>query len=88
MSEKNELLPVEIPLEVLSTEALIGVMDNFINREGTDYGLVEVSYEIKVERIKKQLVCGDIKIVFDPNSESVTLLTKHEWKKISQMQSL
>ena len=56
MSEKNELPPVEIPLEVLSVEALNGVMDNFINREGTDYGLVEVSYEKKIEKIKQKLL--------------------------------
>jgi uncharacterized protein YheU (UPF0270 family) len=81
MTYKTEQSPAEIPLEVLSPEALAGIMDNFINREGTDYGQVEMPYEKKMENVKQQLVRGDIKIVFDPNTESVTLLTQRDWKK-------
>jgi uncharacterized protein YheU (UPF0270 family) len=75
--------PVEIKAEALSAEALLGVIDNFVMREGTDYGSVEYSYDTKVESVKKQIMKGDVKIVFDPDSESVTLMTKREWQKIS-----
>lgn len=85
MLENNEYPPVEIPLGAISPDALNGIMDSFINREGTDYGLVEVLYEKKIERIKRQLECGEIKIVFDLNSDSVTLLTANDWKKLTSV---
>lgn len=72
--------PIEIPLGSLSPESLTGVMEQFILREGTDYGLIEVSFHSKLERVKKQLASGDVKIVFDPTDESVTLLTKQQFK--------
>lgn len=73
--------PIEVPLHILSEEALSGLIDSFILREGTDYGLVEMSHEAKVQQIRKQLDRGDIKIVFDPESQSATLLTKLDWQK-------
>lgn len=68
-----------MPIEALSADALSGVIDDFILREGTDYGAAESAHESKIKRIQKQLQAGDVKIVFDPESESVTLLTKQEW---------
>lgn len=82
MSEDQEPLPpIEIPIANLSEEALTGVIDNFFQREGTDYGAVEISYETKMQQIRRQIEKGQIKIVFDPNTESVTLMTLLEWKK-------
>jgi len=80
---KPELVPpVEIPVEALSPEALAGILDNFILREGTDYGTQEVSHEAKAQRVRAQLASGDVKVVFDPNTESVSLLTKTQWSKL------
>ncbi len=66
--------PVEIPLEQLSEDLLAGIIENFILREGTDYGLTEVPYEKKVEQIRRRMNAGQIKVVFDLTSDSVTLL--------------
>lgn len=74
--------PVEIPWTALSPAALQGVVDDFLLREGTDYGAVEVEHSKKVERIRKQLKNGDVRIVFDPDSGSVTLLTLKDWSKL------
>lgn len=67
-------IPVEIPLGQLSEDLLAGIIENFILREGTDYGLTEVSYEKKVEQIRRRMNAGQIKVVFDLASDSVTLL--------------
>ena len=80
-SEGEEQPPVEIPKASLSRDALRGVIENFILREGTDYGVAEVSYDAKAEQIERQLDRGHIKIVFDPNTETVTLMTDREWKR-------
>ena len=76
--------PVEIPSDVLSEDAFHGIIDEFIQREGTDYGVVEISHEAKVERVQKQVTQGEVKIVFDPNTESVTLLTAKELAKLKR----
>ncbi|QDK39759.1 YheU family protein [Bdellovibrio sp. NC01] len=77
--------PVEIPQEDLSADAIEGIIEAFILREGTDYGSVEVSLSAKKEQIRKQLARKDIKIVFDFASESVTLMTKAEWQKLQRL---
>jgi uncharacterized protein YheU (UPF0270 family) len=83
-NQQNPLPPVEIPLEALSADALKGIIENFIQREGTDYGANEASLEVKVAQIRKQLARGDVKVVFDHESESVSLLTKTEWLKFAK----
>ncbi|WP_415062495.1 YheU family protein [Bdellovibrio sp.] len=80
----NPVPPIEVPMDALSPEALRGVIDAFIQREGTDYGVIEAAYETKVEQILRQLKKGDIKIAFDPNTETVGLVTLTEWKRFSQ----
>lgn len=74
--------PVIIDPESLQPETLNNVIDSFITREGTDYGWEEVSLEKKRQQILKQLSHGEIKIVFDTESQSVTLMTKNQFKKI------
>lgn len=79
MAFKNEFElkpPVDIPVESLSSEALNGIIESFILREGTDYGAVEISFERKKEQLRKQIEKKETRVVFDPNSESVTLMSK------------
>jgi uncharacterized protein len=80
----KQLPPLEIPMEMISSEALEGIMEDFILREGTDYGWVEKSHEFKKEQILKQIQKNEIKITFDPNSETVSLMTKLQWNKCSE----
>ncbi|BEV70043.1 YheU family protein [Bdellovibrio bacteriovorus] len=86
MNENNpeNAAPIEIPKEVLSEQALRGVIDNFIQREGTDYGVSEISYETKMQQVQKQIDKGHVRIVFDPNTESVSLMPEQEWKKFQK----
>ncbi len=76
-------IPIEISIDHLSEQAIAGIIENFILREGTDYGMVEVSYEKKAEQIRRQIVKGDIKIVFDQATESVSLLTSRDLKRFN-----
>lgn len=66
-----------IPHEQLSADALRGLMEEFITREGTDYGW-ETSLERKVEQVKAQIQRGEVVIVFDPATETVSLLTRQQ----------
>ena len=71
---------VVIPLEKISEHALEGLINEFILREGTDYGQQEYSLEQKHEQVKKQLLSGKTIIVFDNKEESVSLIRKEQMK--------
>lgn len=65
--------PVEVPWRALSPDALRGVVEAFVLREGTDYGDREFSHEEKVAQVIEGLENGEVRILFDPVTESVTL---------------
>jgi len=65
-----------VPYGELSPELLRSVVEAFVLREGTDYGLSEVSLEDKVADVIEQLRRGRAEIVFDPNLETVGIVVK------------
>lgn len=65
---------MEIPHRRLSPETLQALIEEFVLREGTDYGEHEVSLEQKYQQIMKQLDRGDIAIAFDPITESCNII--------------
>lgn len=73
-----------IPQQQLSAEALQGLIEEFITREGTDYGWQEMSLSSKVAQLRKQLDLGEIVIVFDVATESVSLLSRREAALLAQ----
>lgn len=66
--------PIVIPHRELSPEALRGVLESFVLREGTDYGEREVSLEQKVAQVLRQLERGEAQIVFDATLQSVAIV--------------
>lgn len=64
----------EIPWQSLSEDALHGLIESFVQREGTDYGEVEVSLAEKVQQVLVQIKQAKVLIVYDPETESVNLL--------------
>ena len=64
---------MEIPHRQLSDEALLGVIEEYISREGTDYGHREYSFEEKIEKVRSQLIKGEIKLLFDSKTASGNL---------------
>jgi hypothetical protein len=72
--------PVEVPYGELAPELLHAVVESFVLREGTDYGVREVSLEDKVAGVIRQLKKGEAKILFDPESESVTIAVSQTGK--------
>ena len=65
---------VEIPHRKLSEEALRGVVESFVLREGTDYGQRDYSIEEKIAAVMRQLDRGEAVIVFDPDTETVSII--------------
>jgi len=72
---------IEIPAEMLTAEILNAIIEEFILREGTDYGSHEASLESKIVQVQRQLARGEIVITFDPATENCNLLTRHQLQK-------
>jgi len=67
---------VEIPVGRISPEALDGLIEEFVTRDGTDYGEQEQTLEAKKRAVAGQLDRGEVVIVFDPESETCNLVPK------------
>lgn len=71
---------IVVPPDQLSTEALQGVIEEFITREGTDYGAAEIELADKVRSVRAQLSNGAALIVFDPIAEVCTIVSRDEYR--------
>jgi uncharacterized protein YheU (UPF0270 family) len=60
---------VRVPPGQLSPDALEGLLEEFVSRDGTDYGERELSLEEKRENLLRALQRGDIAILYDLDSE-------------------
>ena len=62
-----------IPPNELSEQALLGVIDAFVLREGTDYGHRDIGIEEKRDRVRKLLANGYAEIRFHPENEFIDI---------------
>ncbi|MEY8216308.1 MAG: YheU family protein [Colwellia sp.] len=69
-----------IPLDQLSHETLTAIIENFILREGTEYGAEDVSKEAKISQVKKQLEQGSAVLVYSELHESINILPSDQFK--------
>ncbi len=70
-----------IPHQQLSPDALRGLVEAFVLREGTEYGDHDVPLESKVAQVMRQLERGEARVIFDPESELVDLVTTHSLRR-------
>ena len=74
--ERERPPPVPVPHESLSADALRGVIESFVLREGTEYGAHDVGLDAKVAAVRRQLDRGEAQILFDPASESIDIVVR------------
>lgn len=73
---------MKIPYDQLSSEALQGLLEEFVGREGTDYGDYQYSLQDKVEQVRAQLQRGEVVICYDSYLQSCTLLTRQQYRQL------
>ena len=69
---------VVVPATSLSPEALHRVIEEFVTREGTEYGAADVDLGDKVAQVERQVRRGDAVIVFDAETASVSIVPARE----------
>lgn len=67
---------VDIDYRTLSKDARRGLIEEFITRQGTDYGAREVTLDDKVTDVERQLQSGDARIVFDTVDECANIVPR------------
>jgi uncharacterized protein YheU (UPF0270 family) len=65
-----------IPYQEIPKDTLYNLIESFVLREGTDYGMQEASLEDKVEQVMLQLKQGVVVIQYSEEHESVNIVTK------------
>jgi uncharacterized protein YheU (UPF0270 family) len=66
--------PIEIPYTRLTPEVLRALIEEFVTREGTDYGLREKTIDEKIADVMRQIERGEAKIMFDLESETANIV--------------
>ena len=72
-----------IPYNQLSEETLQALIEDFVTRDGTDYGWEEMSTQEKADHLLAQLRSGKLLISYNEEFQSCGLVTKEALEKIN-----
>jgi uncharacterized protein len=76
-----------IPHDRLSKTALQGLIEEFVTRDGTDTGYTDGTLEENIEMVMRQLVRGDVIVVFDEVTGTANIVPKEDARSISEVES-
>lgn len=69
---------MKIPYEQLDPDTLQAVVEEFVTRDGTDYGEEETLLEEKSAQVLEQLRTGKVVLVFDEETNSCNILASEK----------
>tara|TARA_R110002096_G_scaffold433887_5_gene654015 strand:- start:156772 stop:156996 length:225 start_codon:yes stop_codon:yes gene_type:complete len=69
---------VEIPKDRLDPATLRRLLEEFVSREGTDYGEQTFDLDQKISHVERQIDKGEASIVYDPETETCNIVTKDQ----------
>ncbi len=78
---------MEIPWDRLNPDTLRRVVEEFVSREGTDYGRDDVSLTQKVEQVLRQLQRKEAVLSFDEDSETCQVLPSTHFSRLRRPSS-
>ena len=70
-----------IPHQQLAPDTLRAVIEEFITREGTDYGMQDYSLNDKVDQVLHLLDRGEAVLVYFEATDSCNILSREEAEK-------
>lgn len=68
---------VEVPLNKLNKDTLFRFIEEFVSREGTDYGHVNISFSDKVQSVYHKLQNGEAFVSYDLDTQTTTIVPRH-----------
>ncbi|MDH5517113.1 MAG: YheU family protein [Gammaproteobacteria bacterium] len=70
-----------VPHSEIDSSTLHALIEEFVTRDGTDYGEHEVPTDIKISQILRQLDNNEVFIVYSELHESCTIVSKDKFLK-------
>ncbi|NOI77773.1 YheU family protein [Vibrio coralliilyticus] len=67
-----------VPWQQIDPDTLDNLIREFVLREGTDYGELEISLQDKVDQIRNQIESGEAVVVFSELHETVDIQLKQK----------
>ena len=64
-----------VPWQDIPAQTLTNLIEEFVTRDGTDYGEHEVSLSTRVEQVRRQLERKEAFVWFDEATESVGVVS-------------
>ncbi len=69
---------VIISYNQLSSDSLQGLIEEYITREGTDYGDTESPLQLKMDQVLNQLKNGNAVITYDTDTQTSNIVLKEQ----------
>ena len=60
---------MDIPYQAINAQTLRNMIEEFVTRDGTDYGEQELTLEAKVEQVLASLKTGKVVVQYDESVE-------------------
>lgn len=72
---------IEVPWDAIDPDTLYRLVEEFVTREGTDYGQQEFSLDTKVQQILAGLKRRQWLIVVDTAMQNTHIIEAAEWRR-------
>ena len=72
------MTPLIIPHGALEPATLQAMLEEFVTRDGTDYGAQESLLPTRVAQVRRQLESGKAVIVYDSDTETFGIMAKDQ----------
>lgn len=66
---------IEVPYEQISPDTLCKMIQEFVTRDGADWGDAGCCLEDKVQQVLRQLENNQVKVVFDLRSQTANIVS-------------
>ncbi len=70
-----------IPYQSISPDTLKAIIEEFVLREGTEYGLEDVCLKEKIAQVKQQLVQSSVVLVFSELHQTVNIIPAEQFSQ-------
>ena len=71
---------IEVPWDQLAEDTLQRLVEEFVTRDGTDYGEQEIELSRKVSQVVAGIKKKEYLIVYDQEMDSVHIVTAQQWR--------
>ncbi len=72
---------IEVPHSELDVETLRNLAEEFVTRDGTDYGEAEKSLSAKVDALMALLESGEARIYYESESQTINIVAPRTLKR-------